>query len=158
MKDSLKIGLGFGVTSGIITTLGLMVGLHSGTHSMLAIIGGVLTIAVADAFSDSLGVHISREFENKSQKKDIWEATITTFLSKFFIALLFIVPILVFELSFAVKISVFMGLSLLAIFSYIIAREKKAKPLPIIFEHVSIATIVIIISQLVGALIRSHFV
>ncbi|KKP24189.1 MAG: hypothetical protein SZ59_C0002G0035 [candidate division TM6 bacterium GW2011_GWF2_28_16] len=158
MKDSIKVGLGFGVTSGIITTLGLMVGLHSGTHSVLAIIGGVLTIAIADAFSDSLGVHISREFENKTQKKDIWEATATTFFSKFFMALLFIIPILFFELSLAVKISIFMGLSLLAIFSYIIAKEKKAKPLPIIIKHVSIATVVIIISQLVGTLIRSHFV
>lgn len=40
MKHSLKVGFSFGVTSGIITTLGLMVGLHSGTHSKVVIIGG----------------------------------------------------------------------------------------------------------------------
>jgi len=39
MKHSLKTGFSFGLTSGIITTLGLMVGLHSGTHSRLAVMG-----------------------------------------------------------------------------------------------------------------------
>ena len=60
-KHSLRIGFSFGLTSGIITTLGLMVGLHAGTHSRLAVIGGILTIAIADAFSDALGIHISEE-------------------------------------------------------------------------------------------------
>jgi len=33
MNHSVEIGFSFGLTSGIITTLGLMVGLNSGTHS-----------------------------------------------------------------------------------------------------------------------------
>ena len=33
MKHSVRTGLSFGLTSGVITTLGLMVGLHAGTHS-----------------------------------------------------------------------------------------------------------------------------
>ncbi|MBW2265656.1 MAG: hypothetical protein JRF28_05735, partial [Deltaproteobacteria bacterium] len=56
MKHALKTGLSFGLTSGTITTLGLMVGLHSGTHSKLVVLGGILTIAIADAFSDALGI------------------------------------------------------------------------------------------------------
>ena len=32
MRESVKTGISFGLTSGVITTLGLMVGLHSGTH------------------------------------------------------------------------------------------------------------------------------
>jgi vacuolar iron transporter family protein len=158
MKHSLKTGLGFGVTSGIITTLGLMVGLNSGTQSVLAVVGGVLTIAIADAFSDALGIHVSKEFENKSSSKEIWESTLVTFLSKFFMALLFIFPILIFKLKTAVIISVIMGISLLAIFSYIIAKEKKTKPLHVILEHVTIAAVVIIISQLVGSFIGKTFV
>jgi len=49
MKHQLKTGVSFGLTSGIITTLGLMVGLHSGTQSRIAVVGGILTIAIADA-------------------------------------------------------------------------------------------------------------
>src|SRR4030042_5795826 len=98
MNPSLKTGLSFGLTSGIITTLGLMVGLHSGTNSKIAVIGGVLTIAVADAFSDALGIHISEEAENKYVAKEIWEATLSTFFSKFIFALTFIVPIILLDL------------------------------------------------------------
>ena len=35
-------GLSFGLTSGVITTLGLMVGLRSGTGSRIAVIGGIV--------------------------------------------------------------------------------------------------------------------
>ncbi|MBH0196170.1 MAG: hypothetical protein HP494_11385, partial [Nitrospira sp.] len=64
MKASWKTGLSFGLTSGVITTLGLMVGLHSGTHSRAIVIGGILTIAIADAMSDALGIHVSEESNN----------------------------------------------------------------------------------------------
>ena len=106
MKHSLKTGFSFGLTSGIITTLGLMVGLHSGTHSELVIIGGILTIAIADAFSDALGIHVSEESENKHTPKEIWESTISTFLSKFVFALSFIVPFLLFQVSTAIIVNI----------------------------------------------------
>jgi len=85
-KHSIKIGLSFGLTSAIITTLGLMVGLHSGTKSKLVVIGRILIIAIADAFSDALGIHISEESENKHATVEIWEATLATFFAKFIFA------------------------------------------------------------------------
>ena len=103
-KHSFLVGFSFGLTSGIITTLGLMVGLHSSTHSRLAVIGGILTIAVADALSDALGIHISEESENKHSHKEIWEATISTFLSKFIFTLTFIIPVLLFKLPTAIMV------------------------------------------------------
>ena len=90
MKEPLKRGASFGLTSGVITTLGLMVGLHSGTHSELAVVGGILTIAVADAFSDALGMHICEEAENVHTSKHVWASTVSTFLSKFIFALMFL--------------------------------------------------------------------
>ncbi len=105
MKHSLKVGLSFGLTSGIITTIGLMVGLHSGTHSKLAVIGGILTIAIADAFSDALGIHIAKEFESKHSAREIWEATLSTLFFKFAFSLTFIIPVLIFDPSTAVLVS-----------------------------------------------------
>ena len=87
MKISIRKGIGFGLTSGIITTLGLIVGLNSGTRSKLVILGGIIIIAVADAFSDSLGIHISEESERKRKQKQIWESTLATFISKLIVAL-----------------------------------------------------------------------
>ncbi len=94
MKASFKTGLSFGLTSGVITTLGLMVGLHSGTHSRTVVIGGILTIAIADAMSDALGMHIAEESKNNGVVSEIWESTIATFGAKFLIALTFVVPVL----------------------------------------------------------------
>lgn len=157
MKHSLKTGFSFGITSGIITTLGLMVGLHSGTHSELVIIGGIFTIAVADAFSDALGIHVSEESENKHTTKEIWESTISTFMAKFVFAMTCIGPILVFELSIAIVVSIVWGLLLLGIFSFYIAKEQKAKPWRVIMEHLLIALIVIGVTHYVGDWIGSTF-
>lgn len=157
MRHSLKTGLSFGLTSGIITTLGLMVGLHSGTHSKLVVMGGILTIAIADAFSDALGIHVSEESENKHTTKEIWESTIWTFVAKFLFALTFVVPILVFPLTSAIVISAAWGLSLLAIFSFYMAKDQKEKPWKVIGEHLLIAVVVIIITHYVGDWIGSAF-
>jgi len=80
IKQSFKTGLSFGLTSGIITTLGLIVGLHSGTHSKMVVIGGILIIAIADAFSDALGIHISEESENEHTTREVWESSIATLI------------------------------------------------------------------------------
>ena len=157
MKHSLKTGLSFGLTSGIITTLGLIVGLHSGTHSKLVVIGGILLIAIADALSDALGIHVSEESENKHTTKEIWESTITTFVAKFVFSMIFIVPILTLPLSTAVIVSVIWGLFLLGIFSFYIAKEQKVKPWKVITEHLLIALVVITITHYVGDWIRLTF-
>ena len=157
MKHSVKTGFSFGLTSGIITTLGLMVGLHSGTHSKLAVIGGIFIIAIADAFSDALGIHISEEAENKHVTKEIWQSTISAFVSKFVFALTFIIPILLFELSTAIVVSVIWGLSVLGILSFSIAKAQKAKPWKVVVEHLIIALVVIVVTHYVGDWISSTF-
>ncbi|MFC1691066.1 VIT1/CCC1 transporter family protein [Nanoarchaeota archaeon] len=153
MRLSIRKGFSFGLTSGIITTLGLIVGLHSSTHSKLVIIGGILVIAIADALSDALGIHISEEAENHHTTKEIWESTIATFLSKFVFALTFIVPILLFPLYTAIIVSIIWGLSLIAIFSFYMAKLQKIKPYHVVVEHLVIAVFVIIVTHYVGNLV-----
>jgi VIT1/CCC1 family predicted Fe2+/Mn2+ transporter len=157
IKQSLKTGFSFGLTSGIITTLGLMVGLEAGTESKMVVVGGILTIAVADAFSDALGIHLSQESENRYSFRSIWESTFATFMAKFFVALTFVIPVLFFSLTTAVIISIVWGLSLLGIFSYYLARLEKIKPWHVIGEHLSIAVLVIIITHFVGNYIKLIF-
>lgn len=157
MKHSLKVGFSFGLTSAIITTLGLMVGLHSGTNSKLAVIGGIITIAIADAFSDALGIHISEESENKHSEREIWESTLSTFLSKFVFALTFIIPVLLFELSTAILVSIMWGLFVLFVLNYNIATEQGTNPWKMIAEHLVIALLVIIVTHFVGDWVSSVF-
>ncbi len=150
MKRSIKKGFGFGLTSGVITTLGMMVGLNASTHSKLAVIGGIIAIAIADAFSDAVGIHISEELENKHTPREIWEATFSTFLFKFLFALSFVVPVLAFKLYVAIGVSVIWGLGLITMFSYHMAREQGVKPYKVVLEHVGIVVLVIIITHYVG--------
>ena len=43
---SIQVELSFGLVSGVITSLGLVVGLAAGTESRLAVIGGIVTIVI----------------------------------------------------------------------------------------------------------------
>ncbi|AAB84618.1 MAG: membrane protein [Methanothermobacter thermautotrophicus] len=157
MKHSLKTGLSFGLTSAIITTLGLMVGLHSGTHSRLAVIGGVLTIAIADAFSDAMGIHISEEAENVHTEGEIWESTLATFISKFLFALTFLVPVLTLDLTLAIIVSIIWGLLLLTVLSFHIARSRNVPPGRVLLEHIATAIMIIVITHYAGDWISSTF-
>ena len=157
MKHSVEVGFSFGVTSGIITTLGLMVGLNSGTHSRLAVIGGILTIAIADAFSDALGIHISEESEGKHTQEEIWLSTLSTFAAKFVVTVMFLAPVLLLDLTHAIAASIAFGLSMLCVLSYWLARREGSRPLAVMGEHLLVAALVIVAAHLVGGWIASVF-
>ena len=150
MNPSLRTGITFGLTSAVITTLGLMVGLHSGTHSRIVVMGGILTIAIADAFSDALGIHVSEESENTHTAKEIWTSTVATFLAKFLFALTFAVPVLFLSLSIAIIVSLVWGMLILAVLSYAVARSQGDAPLKVMGEHILIALVVIGVTHFVG--------
>lgn len=156
-NHSIKVGLSFGLTSGVITTLGLLVGLSSSTHSSLVVIGGILTIAIADAFSDALGIHISEESEGKHTPLEVWQSTIAAFLTKFLFALTFIIPVALFSLSTAVMVSVLWGMLALALLSYVMAKSEGTVPWKVIFEHLLIAACVVVLTNYVGIWISKIF-
>ena len=150
MKASWKTGLSFGLTSGVITTLGLMVGLHAGTHSRAVVLGGILTIAVADALSDAMGIHLAEESKNSGPASHVWEATLATFAAKFVIAGTFVVPVLTRPLDQAVVISIVWGLFLLTALNFYVARAQAISPWKVIGEHLLIALCVVVITHVVG--------
>ncbi len=157
MDHSVKVGFSFGLTSAIITTLGLMVGLNSGTHSRIAVIGGILTIALADAFSDALGIHISEESEGVHSAREVWVSTISTFFFKFSVAMTFLIPVLLLSLGTAMAVSIIWGLSLLCLLSFYIARSEGEKPLHVVGEHLVIAVAVIVMTNYLGVWIAGAF-
>ena len=127
-----------------------MVGLHSGTHSRTVVIGGIVTIAIADAMSDALGIHVSEESKNSGPTRQIWEATVATFVAKFVIAMTFVAPVVTRPLDQAIVISVIWGLLLLAVLSFFVARAQAIPPWKVIGEHLLIALCVVVITYAVG--------
>jgi len=156
-NDGARTGLFFGATSGVITTIGLITGLNAGTHSMAAVLGGIFVIAVADAMSDALGIHLAEEADPNATIAHIWSATISTFLNKFFFALSFAVPMLLLPLDQAVMASLLWGMFVIIVLSYFLARAQKASPIMIIGEHLGIAVLVVVLSHLIGVWVSKTF-
>lgn len=158
MQRAIKIGICFGITSGIITTLGLMVGLTTGTQSRLVVLGGILTIAIADAFSDALGIHISEESDPNKNTSDIWTATIATFLAKFLFALTFAIPVLFLDLQTAIWVCIVWGILATIILNYYLAKAEHEKPWRPIAEHLFITILVVAVTYYLGQWIAVTFV
>lgn len=146
----------FGATSAVITNLGIISGLNSLAHPKLSIICGILVIALADNIADSLGIHIHEESEYLSQK-EVWVSTFTNFLTRILVSLTFALLIIFLPITWAVVLSVIWGMLFLSLMSYTIAKNKGINPYLSIFEHIGIATIVIIASSFIGKWIISKF-
>jgi len=156
-KDHIRSGVGFGLTSSIITTIGLMVGLFSGTHLRIAVIGGVITIAIVDALSDAFAMHISQESTGDESTRDIWASTFSTLGAKFFFAIIFLIPVLLLDLQTAIIVSIAFGLFLIIVFSIWIAKSQNENPAKVVAEHLFIAVAVIVLAYLAGAWIATMF-
>ena len=156
MKKAQKRGLNFGITSGVITTLGLIYGLHSSVGTKVAILGGILTIAIADSLSDALGMHISVESTGEDHK-NVDAATKYTFLSKFSVALTFLIPFLFLNIIPALILSTIWGVSIIVYVNYRIAKKLRKKPLKFITEHLSLTALVLILAHFVGVGINYFF-
>jgi len=155
--DGARTGLFFGATSGVITTIGLIVGLNSGTNSITAVLGGILVIAVADAMSDALGIHLAEEADPNTDHGHVWSATIMTFITKFVFSISFAVPLLLLPLTTAVIVSVAWGMLVIIVLSYFLARSQDESPLAIVGEHLGIAILVVVLSHYIGVWVAKTF-
>ena len=156
-NDGARTGLFFGATSGVITTIGLITGLNSGTGSVAAVLGGIFVIAVADAMSDALGIHLAEEADPNATPGHIWAATVSTFLNKFIFAISFAVPLLLLPLDAAVAASLLWGMLVIVVLSYFLARTQNSKPLHVIGEHLGIAMLVVVLSHFIGVWVNQTF-
>ena len=156
-NEGARTGLFFGATSGVITTIGLITGLNSGTGSVAAVLGGIFVIAVADAMSDALGIHLAEEANPNTTTGHVWAATISTFLNKFIFALSFAVPLLLLPLDTAVAASLLWGMLVITVLSYFLARTQNTKPLHVIGEHLGIAALVVVLSHFIGVWVNQTF-
>ena len=158
IKKSFKTGVSFGMVSGVLTTLGLLIGLGVSTQSKAAVMGGILTIAIADALSDAFGVHLSQEASGDNSEKHIWEATISTFLSKFIFALTFLIPVYFLSIKYAIIVGSLWGLFLIGFLSILISKGMaKKERVEVVLEHFVLFLLVTFSSYFIGILIDRLF-
>jgi hypothetical protein len=135
-----------------------MTGLEAGTNSRLAVLGGIVTIAVADAFSDALGIHVAEESENRHTAREIWESTLGTFVVKFLVASSFAIPVVIFDLPTAVSIGIAWGFILLAALSVYLAHDQDTPPWKVVGEHLLIAITVVLVARVLGQWVSATLV
>lgn len=148
-------GLSFGLTTAVITSLGMIVGIYSATTSKLAVVATIVIMAIADGLSDAASLHTVEEAEVeegriKHNPKEIWLTTFFTFLSVSGFSLSFLIPILIFPLNKAIILTIFWGIFLLTFLNFYISKIRKERATKLIFEHILLATFVILISHLIG--------
>lgn len=154
MDSGARTGIFFGTTSGVITTLGVIVGLNAGTESLVAVIGGVLVIAVADAMSDALGIHLAQESDPNVADRQVWTATVWTFVAKFLTASSFVLPFVLFPMAQAILVSVAWGYGIIILLSHRLATAQNLRPGAVIGEHLVIGTLVILASHGIGVWVK----
>jgi hypothetical protein len=146
----------FGSTAAIITNVSLIAGLGSAQAGRIAVLGGILTIAVADNISDSLGIHMYKETEGCGERFSFL-ATVLNFMARLFISLSFIAIVLGFSAAQAWIVAMGWGLILLILLSYLIARRNRENAWLEISKHVAVAICVIAASRYIGYLIAKFF-
>lgn len=141
-----EIGKGqmFGLISGSITTIGVMVGLWQSHNDYLIIMAAIFSVALSDSFSDGLGMYFSqRTYLDRAESIKIG---IQTTIYKIVITLSYILPFLVFNTDTAIKINIIYGSFIISYASYIIGER--------IFINLFLSLFVILISYLGGNTIK----
>lgn len=154
MKVSLRKGFSYGTTSGVITSLGLLIGLYSTGGSKTVILAGLLTIAFADALSDGLGMYISEESENRHSRRAVRESALSAAGAKMCLGISFVLPVLLLPLQIAVIVSLLWSVLVLSSLSYKIAKCSQQSTSYVITTHVAMALFVVIGSYIIGTLIN----
>ena len=155
MNQLIKPIFSFGAASGIITVLGLTVGLAESGASRSIIIAGILIVAFADAFADTLGVYTSSLRQDWSNKQ-LWQSAISIFFIKLIVSSTFLLPMIIAPIEIGMIISIIWAVLLLSILSYYMAIYENIKPWKKIITHVGAALATILITFYIGRVINNR--
>jgi len=146
----------FGGTSGIVTSIGLIIGLGAATAPKSAIVSGLLIVALADNLSDSLSIHMYQEAE-KLEERTALRTTVANFVVRLLFAFTFVLIVALLPASHAAIIALAWGFLLLGLLSYVLARVRGVNSLSEVGKHFTVAVVVIAVSRGVGLWILHHF-
>jgi len=144
----------YGGTAAIVTSMALVSGLGAANATRPVIVSALLIAALADNLTDSLSIHIFQESEQLEQR-EAFTGTVTNFLTRLLICLSFVPLIWVLPATAAAVSSAAWGMSLLAVLTFLVARERKVGTGLEVVKHLTVALGVILVSKAIGHLIRA---
>ena len=146
----------FGSTAAIVAGMALGAGLDAAALPKSAIVSSLLIVAIADNLTDSLSIHVYQESERLEPVR-AFLATLSNFGARLVVSLSFVLIVVLAPSRGVVAASLAWGLALLAALSWMIARQRRVRPLPEVAKHVLVAVAVIFLSQSLGEWIPARF-
>ena len=145
-----------GCSAAVITNVSLIVGMGSARAGKGPILGGLLTFALADNISDSLGIRLYKESEGCGERLSRF-ATALNFFSRLLVSFSFVAIVLMLPAAQAMIVGIVWAFLLLTLISSLITRRNHENSVTTIIRHVVIAVVAIASSRCVGELIAGHF-
>ncbi len=143
----------FGISSAVLTTLGIIVGLNAATASRMAVIAGIVGVAVADSCSDALGMYAAKRSERGVTARAALRGALATLLGKALFTMSFIVPFLFLDFIPALVASLVWGGVLLAFVNVQIAFVQQAPIVRTVARNIFFAIAIVALSYYAGTLV-----
>ena len=130
-------GVAFGTMDGLITILGVVIGIASATESSRAVVISGLVAGIANAFGNSLGFYASelaeraehiQENQHVSSMTETRRSTILAFVHSLVSTIVIVAPFALFGLTFAMTVSLILALTLLFALGTLVGRFSHASP------------------------------
>lgn len=149
IKDHGRQGLSFGVMDGIITVLGVIMGLFS-TADKKIIILGALAVGVADAFANAAGIHVSQETKKDHSHETVIKETIYCFIATVVVMLSLIWPYLFFAIGTSTIIVFIVSAAWLVSLGNFVAKTSGRSRKRLIAEYILIGVTISAVTYLIG--------
>jgi VIT1/CCC1 family predicted Fe2+/Mn2+ transporter len=141
--------ISYGGTAAVVTSTALICGLSAADTTKPVIVSALLIAALADNLTDALSVHIFQESE-RLDEKDAFTGTVTNFGTRLLLCISFVPLVIFLPFAHAIEAAVLWGALLLAMLTYLVARERKVNPALEVIKHLLVASAVVIASMLIG--------
>jgi len=142
-------GAMFGLMDGIITTIGVVLGMSAFGNQPTLIIAA-MAAALANSIANAAGVHVGTESSRMFSQDHVMLSTAYAFLSTLVVSITVIIPHFFLPLIQATWLSVAVGAVILGAMGFFVARYRNRTPWKIILEYVAIGLIVSLVTYLGG--------
>tara|TARA_B100000242_G_C42937802_1_gene434894 strand:- start:286 stop:777 length:492 start_codon:yes stop_codon:yes gene_type:complete len=158
VDSDLRQGLIFGVSSGVITTSGLLAGLVQTPVSPIIVIVTIVSLAVSDGISESYGLFISKKVEEPDDKgQGPTKSFLGLLFTKMAIVLSFLIPFLFSrKLGYYKNMSwpILWGLLIITLLDYYASSLRNENMLPYLARHYIVLFITLVLNIFFGRMIN----
>jgi len=139
----------FGGTAAIVTSMALVAGLDATSASRATVITALLIAAVADNLTDSLSIHVYQESE-RLEPRDAFVGTLSNFAARLAGCLTFVLIVALSPPRAAFPATIAWGMALLAVLTFLVARERRVGAGAEIAKHLGVACAVLVVSRAIA--------